>query len=152
MNNKEIAKKFFRLADVMEIRGDDHFRIRSYRNAAEIIEDWPTPLSRIAEAEGAKGLQALPGIGKAISGKIIEILAKGTFDAWEKLKTKTPESVLELLDVDSIGIRTAATLYQKFQVTSLDDLKAFVAGGGLSMVDGIGEKSAIRIEESISRL
>lgn len=136
----------------MEIRGDDHFRIRSYRNAAEIIEDWPTSLSSIAEAEGAKGLQTLPGIGKAISGKIIEILDKGTFDAWEKLKTKTPETVLDLLDVDGIGVKTAATLYQKFQITSLDDLKAFVDGGGLSMVDGIGEKSTSRIEESLARL
>jgi DNA polymerase (family 10) len=152
MNNEAIAERFTRLANLMEIRGDDMFRIRSYRNAAEIIETWPTQLEKIAQEEGAKGLQQLPGVGKAISSKIMELVERGTFDAWEKLTIETPETTLDLLRVGGIGIKTASTLHQQFKITSLDDLKKFVAGGGLEMVDGVGEKSAERITESLKRL
>jgi DNA polymerase (family X) len=152
MNNEAIAGRFYRLANMMEIRGDDHFRIRSYRNAAEIIETWPTPLKIIAAEEGVKGLQAIPGVGKAISGKIIELLEKDTFEAWEKLTAETPETVLDLLKVGGVGLKTASTLHRQFKISSLEDLKQFVAGGGLEMVDGIGEKSAERIASSLGRL
>jgi DNA polymerase (family 10) len=152
MNNEAIAERFNRLANLMEIRGDDHYRIRSYRNAAEVIETWPTPLEKIAAEEGIKGLQTLPGVGKAISGKINELIEKGTFDAWEKLVAETPETVLDLMRVSGIGIKTAATLHQQFKIASLNDLKQFVAGGGLEMVDGLGEKSIERIRESLTRL
>ncbi|HEV7376910.1 MAG TPA: helix-hairpin-helix domain-containing protein [Pyrinomonadaceae bacterium] len=152
MDNEAIAERFNRLANLMEIRGDDHYRIRSYRNAAEVIETWPTPLKKIASEEGIKGLQTLPGVGKAISGKIVELIEKGTFDAWEKLTAETPESALDLMRVSGIGIKTAATLHQQFKIASLKDLKQFVAGGGLEMVDGLGEKSIERIRESLTRL
>lgn len=152
MTNEEIARRFERLAMLLEIRGEDRYRIRSYRNAAEMIEVWPTPLAEIARTEGAKGLQALPGVGKAISGKIMELVARGTFDAYERLLTETPESVLDLLDVSGIGLKTAAVLYQQFKISSRDDLKKFVAGGGLDLIDGIGEKSAERIKESLAQL
>ena len=152
VTNEEIAERFYRLANLMEIRGEDRFRIRSYRNAAETIETWPTPLKRIASEEGLKGLQSIPGIGKAISGKIIELLEKGTFDAWEKLTAETPATVLDLLKVSGIGLKTASILYQQFKISSLTDLKQFVAGGGLELVDGVGEKSAERIKASLERL
>jgi DNA polymerase (family 10) len=152
MDNEEIAGRFQRLANLMEIRGDDRFRIRSYRNAADIIETWPTPLRQIAHEAGAKGLQEIPGVGKAISSKILELLEKGTFDAWEKLITETPASTLDLLRVSGIGLKIAATLHQQFKISSLDDLKEFVAGGGLEMVDGIGERSAERIKDSLKRV
>src|SRR5918912_4073257 len=152
MTNEEIARRFERLALLLEIRGEDRYRVRSYRNAAEMIEVWPEPLERIARKEGARGLQALPGVGKAISGKIAELVERGTFAAYERLVAETPESVLDLLDVSGIGVKTAATLYQQFKISSIDDLKKFVAGGGLDLVDGVGEKSAERIRESLKRL
>ena len=152
MDNEAIARRFERLANLMEIRGDDRFRIRSYRNAAETIETWPTPVKKIAQEEGARGLQTIPGVGKAISGKIMELLEKGTFEAWEKLIAETPESVLDILRVGGIGLKTAATLHQQFKIASLDDLRKFAVGGGLEMVDGLGEKSAERIRESLKRL
>ena len=133
----------------MDIRGDDPFRLRSYRNAAEAIETWPTPLKQIAAAEGVSGLQSIPGVGKAIAGKVIELLDRGTFDAWERLTPETPETVLDLLEIPGIGPKTAALLHQKFKVSSLADLKKFVEGGGLDSVDGIGPKTAERIKDSL---
>jgi len=150
MDNKEIARRFFRLAALMEVRGDDPFRLRSYRNAAEAIEVWPTSLKEIANQDGITGLQEIPGIGKAIAGKVVDLLAKGTFDAWERLIAETPETVLDLLEIPGIGPKTAALLHQRFKVSSLPDLKAFVASGGLDMVDGIGPKTAERIKETLA--
>ena len=150
MNNEAIARRFYRLAALMEIRGDDPFRLRSYRNAAEAIEVWPTPLKEIAAQEGLTGLQEIPGVGKAIASKVVELLDRGSFDAWDRLTKETPESVLELTEVPGIGPKTAALLHQRFKVSSRDDLKKFVAGGGLEMVDGIGPKSSERIKEDLS--
>jgi DNA polymerase (family 10) len=150
MDNEEIAQRFERLALLMEIRGDDRFRIRSYRNAAEVIREWPAPLEKIAAQEGTKGLQKIPGVGQAISAKIVELIERGTFAAWEKLTAETPASVLQLLEVRGIGVKTAAALYQQFKIRSLDDLARFVEGGGLEMVDGVGEKTAEKIKESLT--
>jgi DNA polymerase (family 10) len=152
MNNEAIARRFHRLAALMEIRGDDPFRLRSYRNAAEALETWPTPLKQIAKEEGIAGLQSIPGVGKAIAGKIIELLERGTFDAWERITAETPETVLDLLELPGVGPKTAAMLHQKFKVSSLKELKKFVAGGGLDIVDGIGPKTAERIKESLELL
>ena len=150
MNNAEIARRFYRLSALMEIRGDDPFRLRSYRNAAEAIGVWPTPLKEIADKGGVEGLQEIPGVGKAIAGKVVELLSKGTFDAWERLTAETPESVLDLLEIPGIGPKTAALLHQRFKVSSLADLKVFVNSGGLDMVDGIGPKTATRIKETLA--
>ncbi|HVF56669.1 MAG TPA: helix-hairpin-helix domain-containing protein [Pyrinomonadaceae bacterium] len=152
MTNEEIARRFERLAMLLEIRGDDRYRVRSYRNASEIIETWPTEMRAIAAEEGAKGLQAIPGVGRAISGKIVELIERGTFEAWEKLTAETPETVLDLLKVEGIGLKTAATLHQQFKISSLEDLRQFVEGGGLEMVDGVGEKTAERIRASVNKL
>jgi DNA polymerase (family 10) len=149
VDNETIARRFYRLAALMDIRGDDPFRLRSYRNAAEALETWPTPLQKIAADEGVAGLQAIPGVGKAIAGKIVELLDRGTFDAWERIVAETPESVLDLLEIPGIGPKTAALLHRQFKVSSLAELKKFVAGGGLDLVDGIGPKTAERIKESL---
>ena len=149
MDNEAIARRFYRLAALMELRGDDPFRWRSYRNAAESIEVWPTSLKQIAEQDGVTGLQTIPGVGKAIANKVVELLARGSFDAWDRLTAETPESVLELLEIPGIGPKTAALLHQRFKVSSIADLKAFAAGGGLDMVDGIGPKTVEKIKQSL---
>ena len=151
MTNEAIARRFNQMASLMEVRGEDPFRIRSYRMAAEAIETWPTVMAEIA-AEGTAGLQQIPGVGKAIAAKIVELVEKGTFDAWERLTAETPATVLDLLELPGVGPRTAATLHQKFKIASLDDLRKFAAGGGLEMVDGIGPKSAERITTALSRI
>ncbi len=149
MDNQSIARRFYRLATLMDIRGDDPFRLRSYRNAAEAIETWPTSVADTARNEGVPGLQTIPGVGKAIASKIIELLDRGTFDAWEKLTAETPETVLDLLEIPGIGPKTAALLHQRFKVSSLEEMRKFVAGGGLEMVDGVGPKTAEKIKESL---
>src|SRR5438067_3945654 len=151
MDNEEIARRFNRMASLMEVRGEDTFRIRSYRMAAEAIETWPTPMKEIAAKQGITGLLEIPGVGKALAAKILELLDKGTFDAWEKLTAETPETVLDLLELPGVGPKTAAMLHQKFKIASLDDLRKFADGGGLEMVDGIGAKTAERIKASLSR-
>jgi DNA polymerase (family 10) len=149
MTNEEIARRFHRLSALMEIRGDDPFRLRPYRNAAEAIEVWQTPLKDIAEKEGVEGLQTIPGVGKAIAGKVMDLLKRGTFDAWERLIAETPETVLDLTEVPGIGPKTAALLHERFKVSSLSDLKRFVGEGGLDLVDGIGPKTAEKIKEAL---
>src|SRR5207253_9904530 len=96
-------------------------------------------------------LQEIPGVGKALAGKIVELVERGTFDAWERLTDETPETVLDLLELPGVGPKTAAMLHQKFKISSLDDLRKFIAGGGLEMVDGIGPKTAERIKDSLNR-
>ena len=149
MDNEEIARRFNRMASLMEVRGEDTFRIRSYRMAAEAIETWPTPMKEIVDTDGAAGLQEIPGVGKAIAGKIVELLERGTFEAWEKMTAETPETVLDLLELPGVGPKTAAMLHQKFKIASLDDLRNFAEGGGLEMVDGIGAKTAERIKRHL---
>jgi DNA polymerase (family 10) len=152
MTNEQIARRFNRMASLMEVRGEDSFRIRSYRMAAEAIETWPTPMKEIAAEEGVAGLLEIPGVGKAIAGKTVELLEKGTFDAWERLTAETPETVLDLLELPGVGPKTAATFHQKFKIASLEDLRKFIDGGGLEMVDGIGPKTAERIKKNLERI
>ena len=152
MTNEQIARRFNRMASLMEVRGEDSFRVRSYRMAAEAIETWPTPMKEIAVEGGVVGLQEIPGVGKAIGGKIVELLEKGTFDAWDRLTAETPETVLDLLELPGVGPKTAATFHQKFKIASLEDLRKFIDGGGLEMVDGIGPKTAERIKRNLERI
>src|SRR3954469_3302432 len=80
MTNADIARRFNQMASLMEVRGEDPFRLRSYRMAAEAIETWPTPMTEIARKQGLAGLLEIPGVGKALAAKIVELVETGTFD------------------------------------------------------------------------
>jgi DNA polymerase (family 10) len=151
MTNEDIARRFNQMAALMEVRGEDPFRLRSYRMAAEAIETWPTPMEEIARAQGVAGLLDIPGVGKALAGKIVELVETGTFAAWDRLTAETPATVLDLLGLPGIGPKTAAMLHQKFKISSLDDLSRFADSGGLEMADGIGPKTAERIKAALKR-
>src|SRR3954469_18996468 len=99
MTNAEIARRFNQMASLMEVRGEDPFRLRSYRMAAEALETWPTPMAEVARAQGPAGVPEMPGVGKALAGKIVELVETGTFDAWERLTAETPATVLDLLEL-----------------------------------------------------
>lgn len=152
MDNEQIARRFNQMASLMEIRGEDTFRTRSYRMAAEAIETWPESMKEIAARDGVTGLQQIPGVGKALAGKMADLVERGTFDAWDRLVAETPETVLDLLELPGVGPKTAAMLHQKFKIASLPDLRNFVDGGGLESVDGIGPKTAERIKTALARL
>lgn len=152
LSNPEIAEVFRRLADLMELRDDNAFKLRAYRNAAELIEDFHTPLAELAVAGGAVRLRELPGIGEAISRKIVDLLETGTFKAYEEIKREIPESVLDLLKVEGVGLKLAQLLYRQFQIANLADFAKFVAGGGLESVPRLGEKGQQRIRASLQLL
>lgn len=152
MTNQQIADVFRRLANLMELRGDDPFRIRSYRMAAETIEDWPRPLSEIAAEGDGVALRELPGVGAAISQKILDLLSTGTFKTYEEITAEIPATTLDLLKVDGVGMKLLQTLHEQFHLTTLEDFAKFVAGGGLNSVAGIGEKTQARIRESLRHL
>src|SRR5437773_10731674 len=90
MNNEEIARSFNQMASLMEVRGEDPFRLRSYRMAAEAIETWPTQMEEISREQGLAGLLEIPGVGKALAGKIVELVENNTFEAWERWTAETP--------------------------------------------------------------
>lgn len=152
ITNQEIAGVFRRLADLMELGEDNPFKIRAYRTASETIEDTTTPLTDMVSEGGVSRLRELPGVGEAISGKIVELLETGTFKAYEEIKAKIPETTLDLLGVDGVGLKTLQILYQRFQITNLDDFAKFVEGGGLNSVPHIGAKTQERIRASLNEL
>lgn len=154
MLNQEIATIFRRIADLMEI-GEDNpnpFKIRAYRAAADAIEDSMTPLIDMFSEGGVARLRQLPGVGEAISGKIVELIETGSFKAYDQIKAKIPESTLDLLKVNGLGLKTVQILYQRFQITNLEDFAKFVEGGGLKSVPNLGEKTQSRIRESLYEL
>jgi DNA polymerase (family 10) len=152
MTNREIADVFRRLADLLELRDENPFKLRSYRMAAETIEDTPTPLLELIASGGEARLRELPGIGEAISKKIVELLDTGTFRLYEEVKAEIPETVLDLLKVEGIGSKTLQILYRQFHITSLEDFAKFVEGGGLNSVPRLSEKAKLRIRASLKQL
>jgi len=152
ITNQEIANLFRRLADLLELRSENPFKIRSYRTAAETFEETPTPIAELVESGGQARLRDLPGIGEAISKKVIEILETGTFKLYQEITAEVPETVLDLLKVEGIGIKTLQILYHQFQLTSLEDFAKFVAGGGLDSVPRLSGKSQLRIRNSLKQL
>lgn len=151
MTNTEVAEILGKIADLMELQRGDPFKIRSYRSASEMITGLQTPLSEMAAKGGAAELRTLPGIGDAISKKIIDLLETGTTQVYEDLKAVTPETVLDLLKIGGIGMKTLEVLHNDFKISSLDDLARFAAGGGLSSVPRLGEKTSARIKNALQR-
>jgi DNA polymerase (family 10) len=149
MTNREIAGVFRRLADLLELRDENPFKVRSYRTAADTIEATITPLSELIASGGEARLRELPSIGEAISKKIIELLETGTFRLYEEVKAEIPETVLDLLKVEGIGIKTLQVLFRQFQITNLEDFAKFVEGDGLNSVPRLSERAKLRIRSSL---
>jgi DNA polymerase (family 10) len=151
-DNSEVARVLAQVAGLLEFRNENAFKIRSYGMAAETISGMSKPVAEIASQGGAEELQKIPGIGKSISAQIVEIIGTGTSPYLESLKQETPVSVLDLRRVSGIGLKTAQLLYKDFGIKSLEELRTFAEGGGLTSVPGLGEKTAARITRSLSRL
>jgi DNA polymerase (family 10) len=150
--NSEIARILDRIADLLEFKNENFFKVRSYRTGSSAIGDLDHPVADAVAAGGAAELQKIPGIGKGISAQIVEIVTTGTSAYFEELTRDLPLSVLDLRRVSGIGLKTAQVLFGDFGIKSLDELKTFADGGGLLSVPGIGEKTVERIKRSIARL
>ena len=136
---------------MLEFKNENPFKIRSYQMAAETIGSMGTPVTDIAQG-GASELQKIPGIGKAISSQILEIVETGTSSYFQELTRDVPATVLDLRRVSGIGLKTAQLLYRDFGVKSLEELKSLAEGGALTSVPGLGEKTLARIKKSLARL
>ncbi|HSE99081.1 MAG TPA: DNA polymerase/3'-5' exonuclease PolX [Blastocatellia bacterium] len=152
IDNTDVARVLERIADLLEFNDENPFKVRSYRLASESIEELDDSISERASRGGALELQKIPGIGKSISGQVLEIIQTGTSSYFEQLREATPETVLDLRRVSGVGLKTAQLLYRDFGVKSLEELRAFAEGGGLLSVPGLGEKTAERIKRSLARL
>lgn len=152
LDNHYIASVLNRIAELLEFKGDNPFKFRSYQMAAETIGPMGTPIAEIVARGGASELQKIPGIGKTISAQILEIVETGKSSYFEELTTEVPATVLDLRRVSGIGLKTAQLLYRDFGIKSLGELRSLVGSGGLKSVPGLGEKTLARIAKSLERL
>src|SRR5579871_1409794 len=122
MDNREIARLLYETADLMEIAGEDGFRIRSYRNAAGVIESYPESISEVV-CNPEKKVTDIAGIGKGIASALKEICDHGSFEKRDELLKKYPPSALELLNIQGLGPKGIAVLFEHYRVSTIDDLE-----------------------------
>lgn len=148
MKNREIARIFNEIAGLLEIKGDNPFRIRAYRGAALNLEG----LSRAVDEIPEKELPEIPGIGKDLAHKINEYLLTGKVQAYEDLKKEVPEGLLTLLAVPGLGPKTARLLHERLDIKDLDDLDRLASGHKLSGLPGIKARTEENILKGIAML
>ncbi len=148
MINQEISRIFRDIADILEIRGENVFRIRAYQRAAEVIDGLgENVLLRAIERDT---LTDIPSIGKDLNDKIREYASTGAIGYYEKLKKSIPSGLLELLAIPTIGPKTAKLLYEQRAITSLASLEKAIARGHLADLPGIKAKTIENITKGIA--
>ena len=147
MDNKAIANVFYETADLMEINGDDSFRIRSYRRAAEALEGLPQQVSTLIDEP--KKLLEIPGIGKGMAANIQELCGSGKLGPHQELLVKYRPSMLELLKIQGLGPKTIALLWSAFQVSDLAGVEKLAREGKLRELPRLSEKSEQKILKAI---
>jgi DNA polymerase (family 10) len=148
LNNAEIASVFEEVADVLEIQGENTFRIRAYRNAARTLEVLTTPLSR--RVEEGKPLTDLPGIGKEMANHIREMVETGTLGYRDRLLDEIPRSLIDLMRLPGVGPRKAKKLWEELQICSVDELEEAAKAGRIATVAGFGAKTQEKILAGIA--
>lgn len=149
MENSEVAEVFERIAQLLEIKGEQTHRILAYQRAAESIRSLGQNLELIWRDEK---LEEIAGIGKAIAEKIGEILTTGKISYYERLVNEIPESLLELLKVPTVGPKKAARFWKELEITTLEELETAARQGKLQQLSGMGAKSEGRIIDGIEAL
>ena len=149
MENKGIADIFTEIADILDILGENPFRIRSYRNAARTIEDLSQSIQSLVQ--NGKNLEEIPGIGKSIREKIEEILATGKCRFLEELRTKIPSGLTDLLKLEGLGPKKVKILYDELAVDSIDRLEKAARAGKLRDLPGMGLKTEEKLIQSIEK-
>ena len=136
VQNAEIAAMFDQTADLLEIKGENQFRVRAYRKAARTIEGLPQSVRSLLSAEA--DLTELPGIGKDLAGKIADIVKSGHFVLLDQLKKQLPGQLGDMAALPGLGSKRIKLLYDKLKVRTLDDLRRAIKTGRLHELRGFG--------------
>ena len=148
-SNRDLAEVFQTIADLLEIKGENIYKILAYRKAADSLNNLGRDVNQVWR-EGE--LNTIPGVGKAIAEKIDELLASGRLEFFEKLKSEVPVSLVELLQVPDLGPKKVALFWRELDITDLPGLEAAARGGKLRSLPGMGEKSEAKIIAGIEAL
>ena len=149
MQNSEVVQTFRDIASILQIKGENPFRIRAYERAAQNIEGLSEDLSGFLKRDA---LSEIPGIGNDLADKIKEYAATGKIKMYERLKRSVPAGLLDLLDVPSVGPKTAKLLYEKLKIKNIPQLEAAIKKNKLRSIFGIKEKTAANILKGIEIL
>jgi DNA polymerase (family 10) len=149
MKNALVADIFQSVAQLLEILGENPFRIRAYTRAAEAIASWPND---VADLVNSQGLSGIPGIGKDLADKIKEIVLTGHCQMLDELKTKVPQGVVDMLQIPSVGPKTVKLFFETGKLTSVDQLEKAAREGHLLVLPGIKQKTVDNILQGIDLL
>jgi DNA polymerase (family X) len=149
MKNKDLSVLFDQMADIMEILGEDRFRINSYRKVARVIGDLPTDVESLS---AAGELAKVPGVGKSSLAKIEEFIKTGVITAHQELLKKIPPELPSLLTIPGVGPKGVKAVYEQLKVTSIAELKRAIDDGSVAGLAGFGEKKAAAIARGIAFL
>ena len=140
-----MAQVFAEIADLLEIKGDNAFKIRAYRTAADTLAAWADPVARMEEPQ----LRELPGIGKDLAAKIRELSTSGTCLYHQELLQEFPPTMLDLLRLQGVGPKTVALLYSSLNITTSDELAEAARRGRLRNLKGMGAKKEALILKAV---
>src|SRR5207248_1347319 len=150
MENKEIARLLWETADLMEIAGEDSFRIRSYRNGATAVEGYPERISEILRNPDRK-VTEVPGIGKGLANVLAEIVERRSCDQRDKLLQKFPPGALEFLKIQGLGPKGIALIFEHYQVSTMDELERLCVEQKLRVLPRMGAKLEEKVLRSIAQ-
>ncbi|GJQ48740.1 DNA polymerase type-X / 3'-5' exodeoxyribonuclease [Candidatus Kuenenia stuttgartiensis] len=146
MKNHEVALLFGKIADVLELKGENTFRINSYRKAARVIEDLTEDIEALARDDK---LTNIPGIGKGTADKIIEYITTGKMSKYEEVAKGISEETVALMQIPGLGPKTVAMLNKELGIVNLVDIENAIRDGKLKGLFGIGEKKIENIVKGI---
>jgi DNA polymerase (family X) len=150
MENREFARVLAETADLMEIAGEDSFRIRSYRNAASAIEGFPERVDDILRNPERK-VTEIPGVGKGIAGVIAELAQRGSFEKRDTLLAQFPPTLLDLFKIQGLGPKGIALVYEHHKVATIDDLERLCKEQKLRELPRMGAKLEEKVLKSIAQ-
>ena len=150
MENREIARLLWETADLMEIAGEDSFRIRSYRNGATAVEGYPERIEDIL-GDPERKVTDIPGIGKGLSQVLSEIVERGSCDRRDHLLEKFPPTALEFLKIQGLGPKGIALIFEHYRVSTIDELERLCHEQKLRVLPRMGAKLEEKVLRSISQ-
>src|SRR5881227_364503 len=146
MTKNEIAAVLEEIGALLELKGENPFKIRAYVNAARSIEAWGGSLSDLQDEEA---LGKIPGIGKSIADKIKELAATGSLKYLEELRAEFPAAILQLFSISGLGAKKIKALYDKLHVSSIEQLREACETGRVAELPGFGETTQTKICKAI---